>query len=441
MDFREIIVQKRYGKRLSHEQIDFFVRAVTEKSVPDYQISALLMAIVIHGMNEEEMIDLAMMMAHSGKVCDLSTIPGIKVDKHSTGGVGDKCTPIVMAIAASLGIPVVKLSGRGLGFTGGTIDKFESIQGFRTDIPVHSFAEMIRKSGAVLSGQTPELAPADKELYSLRDVTGTIDSIPLIATSIMSKKIAGGADAIVLDVTCGDGAFMKNTDAASELSKAMIRIGEAAGKPVSCVITSMRQPLGFSVGNILEMMEVEDVLSGGGPKDLIEVCIAIASSMVMLSDQCKDMTYVGAKEVCLQKLSGGEAKKAFYRFVQEQGGKLTNRGELAYTDRPVVCKTICAQEEGFLQEAYASKIGRASMLLGAGRKIRSDLIDPGAGIVLHKKIGDQINKGDMLCTLYIGSNSKIVQSQIEAATILAESAFVYSTNSVNLTSEVIKILS
>jgi len=441
MDMRDIILDKRYGRRLNADQINYFINGVTNKVIPEYQISALLMAIVLNGMEDREMTELAMSMARSGEICDLSSIKGTKVDKHSTGGVGDKCTPIILPIVASFGIPVVKLSGRGLGFTGGTIDKLESVQGFRTSIPIVDFPDMIRKSGMVLSGQTPELAPADKELYALRDVTGTVDSVPLIASSIMSKKIAGGADAIVLDVTCGDGAFMRDIESARRLSEAMIRIGKIASRPVTCVITSMRQPLGRAIGNVLEMMEVEDFFRGKMPIDLEKVCVTLAASMLMLSDAGTGETLESASRLCREKLSGGMAREAFLRFIEAQGGRVNSDGSLLYSVMPRECGSVLADRDGYVSEVFASAIGKASVRLGAGRNIKSDLIDPGAGILLHKKIGDYASKGEALCTLYSGNSGLIDSARIEDATQQVKSAFVLRDEKESPPPEILEILS
>lgn len=441
MDMRDIILDKRYGRCLSSDQIDYFIKGVTSKTIPDYQISALLMAIVLNGMEDREMTELAMSMARSGAICDLSSIIGTKVDKHSTGGVGDKCTPVILPLVASFGIPVVKLSGRGLGFTGGTIDKLESVQGFRTSIPIVDFPEMIRKSGMVLSGQTPELAPADKELYALRDVTGTVDSVPLIASSIMSKKIAGGADAIVLDVTCGDGAFMRDIASARKLSEAMIRIGKIASRPVTCVITSMRQPLGRAIGNVLEMMEVEEFFRGNMPYDLEKVCITLAASMVLLSDAGSKESFDSASALCRKKLSDGAAQEAFLRFIKAQGGQVRSDGSLVYSVMPRERGSVLADRDGFVSEVYASAIGKASVRLGAGRNVKSDLIDPGAGITLNKKIGDYVKKGETLCTLFVGENGSIDSKRIGDAVQEARSAYTLRDEKENPPSEILEILS
>jgi len=428
MEMLEIITDKRFGKVLSDEQIAYFVSGVTGRSIPDYQISALLMAIVLNGMSDSEMTSLAMRMAYSGEICDLSPILGTKVDKHSSGGVGDKCTLIVLPIVAACGVPVAKLSGRGLGFTGGTIDKLESIVSFSTSIPVSEFVTQIKRAGMVLSGQTPELAPADKYLYALRDVTGTVESIPLIASSIMSKKIAGGADAIVLDVTCGSGAFMKNEKSARALSDAMIRIGKLANRPVTCVISSMEQPLGFAIGNVLEVTEAYDTLSGHGPADVIEVSCTLAACMLMRSEKYSKLTFAEAFELARSMIENGQALRAFRKFVAAQGGVLTPDGSPQYTSEPRLCKEITAKADGYISRLDAFSFGEACMLLGAGRQKKEDVIDPGAGILLSKKVGDLVSRGDVIARLFIGEGSQISAMQIEKAVALVDLAISISDN-------------
>ncbi|NLW89614.1 MAG: thymidine phosphorylase [Clostridiaceae bacterium] len=440
MDIIDIILDKRNKKHLSREQIEYFVRGVTQKSIPDYQISALLMAIVLNGMDTEEMTNLTLLMAESGSTCDLANIGDLIIDKHSTGGVGDKCTPIILPLVASFGVPVVKLSGRGLGFTGGTIDKMESVTGFNTAIPVSDFPAYVNQCHIVLSAQTPELAPADKELYSIRDVTGTVDSIPLIASSIMSKKIAGGANAIVLDITCGDGAFMKEEKDARLLAEAMIGIGRKAKRSVTCVISSMRQPLGFSVGNILEMREVEEFFSGSRSKDLEHVCFVLAASMLQFSSLDKGEELSVWIKRCRNKLKSGEAKEAFLRFIRSQGGRMNRDGSPVYRDTPKAIAEIRSSTSGFVQDVFASEIGKASVRLGAGRMNRSDRIDYGAGILLNRKIGDCVSEGDLLCTLYLGEKSTLGPDRISEATELCRNAYVISTSEVNPPTEVIDIL-
>lgn len=440
MDMLEILLAKRYGEELSKEQIAFFVSGVVDRSIPDYQISALLMAIVFRGMTKNEMTELTMQMAHSGDVCDLSGIPGKKVDKHSSGGVGDKCTLIVLPMVASAGIPIAKLSGRGLGFTGGTIDKLESIVGFQTSIPVSSFVDQIKKCGMVLSGQTPELAPADKYMYALRDVTATVESIPLIASSIMSKKIAGGADAIVLDVTCGKGAFMKDEKSARDLSAAMISIGKIAGRPVTCVISSMEQPLGIAVGNTLEVMEAYDTLCGKGPADVKEVCCTLAAAMIRRSDIGEKLTFKEAFAMAADTLKNGAARASFEKFIEAQGGSLDKDGRPVFTELPVECAALYAGEEGYLASLNALKIGEASMHLGAGRKTKEDVIDMGAGIKLEKKIGSVVKKGDCIARFYKGSRSAIGETEIQYAVSIAESAISISREPVMKPKEILAVL-
>lgn len=441
MDMLEIILAKRYGQELNKEQIAYFVSGVTDRSIPDYQTSALLMAIVLNGMTKREMTELTMRMAHSGDVCDLSGIPGTKVDKHSSGGVGDKCTLVVLPMVAACGVPVAKLSGRGLGFTGGTIDKLESIKGFQTSIPVSSFVEQIKMAGIVLSGQTPELAPADKYLYALRDVTGTVQSIPLIASSIMSKKIAGGADAIVLDVTCGAGAFMTDEKSARDLSHAMIEIGKIAGRPVTCVISSMEQPLGSAVGNVLEVREAYDTLCGKGPADVREVCCTLAAAMLQRSDIGRGLTFEAAFEMAEATLVDGRAKACFKKFITSQSGSADEEGSPIYTEKPVECAALYAGEDGYLSSLNALKIGEASMQLGAGRKTKEDSIDMGAGILLKKKIGDKVKKGDCIAKFYKGSRSEISDEAIQHAVSIAESAIDFSLEKVERPKEILAILS
>lgn len=413
MNMQDLILDKRFGRELTEEQIRYFVAGVTDKSIPDYQISAFLMAVVFQGMTEQEMTSLTLEMANSGDICDLTGIPGKKIDKHSSGGVGDKCTLIVLPVVASCGVPVAKLSGRGLGFTGGTIDKLESIKGFQTSIPVSDFVNRVKDSGIVLSGQTPELAPADKALYALRDVTGTVQSIPLIASSIMSKKIAGGADAIVLDVTCGSGAFMKDEASARELASAMIKIGAIAGRPVTCVISSMEQPLGRAVGNVLEVREAIEVLSGGGPSDTHEVSLTLAAAMLMRSESGEGKTFSECMRIAEESISSGRAIAAFNRFIIGQGGELNDEGSPVFVEAPVQRAIVKADHNGYIGVLDALKIGEASMHLGAGRIRKGDDIDMGAGILLHKKIGDCVMEGEMVATLYTGSGSSICEAGIQ----------------------------
>ena len=423
MDMLNLLTKKRYSEALTEEEIFFFVDGVTAGTIPDYQITAFLMAVALNGMDEFEMTALTLAMSQSGEVCDLSAIETTIVDKHSTGGVGDKCTPILLSIVAACGVPVVKLSGRGLGFTGGTIDKLESIRGFRTEIAVADFVRQVELAGVVLSGQTPKLAPADKVLYALRDVTATVESVPLIASSVMSKKIAGGADAIVLDVTYGSGAFMKTKDAARELSAAMIRIGHVAKRPVICVLTPMEQPLGWAVGNALEIDEIWQTLSGNGAADLLDVCLALAACMLQLSDVGKrlseSMTSNQSLEACRKMarevLENGRARETFSRFLRAQGGETDSDERPILVDVPVVLEEVESSVSGYLSRLDALCVGEASMLLGAGRRAKSDVIDPGAGIRLSKKIGDRVEKGEVLATFFKGACAVLSDSRISEA--------------------------
>ncbi len=440
MNMQDLILDKRFGRELTQEQIRSFVAGVTDRSIPDYQISAFLMAVVFQGMTEREMTSLTLEMAKSGDICDLSGIPGTKVDKHSSGGVGDKCTLVVLPIVASCGVPVAKLSGRGLGFTGGTIDKLESIKGFQTSIPVSDFVSRIKESGIVLSGQTPELAPADKALYALRDVTGTVQSIPLIASSIMSKKIAGGADAIVLDVTCGSGAFMKDEASARELASAMIKIGAIAGRPVTCVISSMEQPLGRAVGNVLEVQEAIDVLSGGGPADTREVSLTLAAAMLMRSDLGKGKTFLECSQLAEEAIRSGRARATFDRFIRGQDGELHSDGTPVFVEKPVQCATVTAPRAGYISTLDALMIGEASMHLGAGRIKKGDDIDMGAGILLHKKIGDLVSEGELIATLFTGSGSTVGKAGTEDVVTRVQAAISILADPVVPPSEILAIL-
>ena len=426
MNIVDIILDKRYGRELSDEQIDFFVKGVTDKTIPDYQISALLMAIVLNGMTDRETTTLTLKMAGSGQVNDLSFVEGIAVDKHSTGGVGDKVTPVVMPLCATFGVQSVKLSGRGLGFTGGTVDKFESIEGFNINVAADDFPVLVEKTGMVISGQTPDLAPADKTLYALRDVTGTVDSIPLIASSIMSKKIAGGAEAIVLDVTCGSGAFMKDLDRARELAKTMIRIGNLAGRKTVALITDMDQPLGRTCGNTLEMMEVFDTLRGKGAPDVVETVCNIAAKMITLAGKNGGLEHEALVEECKKRLSDNSALSKYYELILSQGGHVLETGVPVYKEKPFEELRITAEEDGYISGIRADVIGHASVLLGAGRLQKTDEIDYGAGICFYVKVGDRVRKGDVICSLCRGENRQVEDDKLYDIMELVQSAYSYS---------------
>ena len=412
MNIRDIIIDKRDKKSLTDEQIRFFVRGVTDKTIPDYQISALLMAIVLNGMDEREMTTLTLEMAASGSQMDLSYLESVPVDKHSTGGVGDKITPVLLPLIATFGVETVKLSGRGLGFTGGTVDKFESIKGFNVEVDSKEFPRLVKETGMVISGQTPDLAPADKILYSLRDVTGTVDSIPLIASSIMSKKIAGGAKVIVLDVTCGSGAFMKDYKMAKELAEAMIKIGKLAGRKTVAVITDMDQPLGRFCGNILEMQEVFDTVTGKGEEDVIEVVTELAFHLITLAGKDAGMSPEVLRSEIRARLADGSCYEKFKTLIKSQGGELSPSGYPIFVDKPFDSMHVNSPEAGYVQRMRADLIGQASVLLGAGRLEKTDKIDYGAGIGFFVKTGDRVERGDSLCALYLGENSNLPEDRL-----------------------------
>ncbi|MBM7712167.1 pyrimidine-nucleoside phosphorylase [Enterococcus xiangfangensis] len=397
----DLIEKKRDGNILSKEEIDFIIEGYTAGSIPDYQMSALLMAIFYQDMTDEEISHLTLAMANSGDIIDLSSIEGIKVDKHSTGGVGDTTTLVLAPLVASVGVPVAKMSGRGLGFTGGTLDKFESIPGFKIELSDQEFIDIVNKSKVAVIGQSGNLAPADKKLYALRDVTATVDSIPLIASSIMSKKIAAGADAIVLDVTTGEGAFMKNIDDAKRLAKTMVRIGKLAGRQTMAVISDMSEPLGEAIGNSLEIVEAIDTLKGHGPADLTEMCYVLGSQMVVLAKKAE--TLEEARAMLEEALHSGKALEKFREMVKDQGGDATviDQTEKILTANYAI--ELPAKTSGYVTKLVANEIGIAAMLLGAGRKTKEDGIDHAVGIKLHKKIGDPVTEGESLLTIYANS--------------------------------------
>ncbi len=406
MRIYDIINDKRLARELTKEQIQFFIDGVTDGSIPDYQSAALLMAICINGMTVRESGDLTLEMANSGDIADLSGIKGIIVDKHSSGGVGDKCTLIVGPIVSSVGIPFAKLSGRGLGHTGGTIDKLESIQGFNTQYSMDSFIEKVNETGIVLAGQTGEIAPADKKLYALRDVTATIDSIPLIAASIMSKKIASGAGSILLDVKCGNGAFMQNIDTARNLARLMVEIGKLAGKKMKALITNMNQPLGYCIGNGLEVTEAYEALCGKGAKDLMEICIALSAGMMELAGLG---TYEECKAIAWKSVEDQSALKQFDRMITSQGGALHPDGAPVLIGQADFKENVVSKKKGNVKSIETKDIGIASLLLGAGREKKEDRIDPSAGIIIHKKLGDPVEIGEAIATMYTNIKDKLTE--------------------------------
>ena len=415
MHMNELIVKKRNGAQLSKEEINFMIEGYVGQSIPDYQMSAILMAIYFQGMTKEETVNLTMAMAGSGDVLDLSAIHGIKVDKHSTGGVGDKTSLILGPMVASLGIPIAKMSGRGLGHTGGTIDKLESFEGFHTSIPTKQFIQNVNQVKLAITGQTANLAPADKLLYALRDVTGTVENLSLIASSIMSKKLAAGSDVIVLDVKSGSGAFMKNDEDAFELARAMVDIGNMAGRKTVAIVSDMNQPLGYCVGNALEVKEAIETLSGNGPEDLLELCLSLGTQMVLLTGKA-DSPEV-ARELLQQTIDNGQALNKLAEFVEAQGGDSRPVFDSSLLKTASISKAITAKEDGYVNQIICDQIGIASMLLGGGREKKDSIIDLSVGVVLEKKVGDPVKKGDVIATLYGNSDDKINDAKacLEAA--------------------------
>lgn len=405
MRMYDIIDKKRLGEKLSKEEIAFFVDGYTNGSIPDYQASALLMAIAINGMDVEETTELTLLMAKSGEMLDLSAIKGVNVDKHSSGGVGDKTTLIIAPMVATLGIPVAKMSGRGLGHTGGTIDKLESIPGFNTALSKETFFNNVNTIGVAVAGQTANLAPADKKLYALRDVTATVSSIPLIAASIMSKKLAAGADVIVLDVKAGSGAFMKTVDSARELARRMVDIGNNAGRKTFAVITDMNDPLGTAVGNALEVIEAIDALKGHGDEKLMEVVYTLASYMVFGAG--KASSPLEARRMLEETVTSGKALERFAMFVKAQGGDEKVVYDTSLFKLGSIVTDVPALEDGFVGSIRADEVGIASLILGAGREKKEDVIDPGVGIIIKKKTGDTVRKGETIAILYGNDSEKI----------------------------------
>ena len=419
MDIIEIIIAKKDGKVLTKEQIHFFIKGLIDKTIEDYQVSALLMAITINGMNSEETAYLTEEMRVSGDVWDLSDIPGLKIDKHSTGGVGDKVSLILGPLVASCGAKMAKMSGRGLGHTGGTLDKMESIPGMRINLTKEEFKKQVREIGVAIIGQDKHIDPADKRLYELRDVTGTVQSIPLIASSIMSKKLASGADCILLDVKCGKGAFMKNYEDAKKLAIEMVNIGKQLKKNVKAEITDMNQPLGKAVGNNLEIKEVIETLKGNGPKDLQEICLSSGAILLTQAELFKNKE--DARKALEENIKNGKAFEKFKEFVKAQGG------DLEYIDHPEkfpVSKhliEIKSENEGYIKTIDALAIGLGSCHLGGGRMKITDTIDMSAGIILNKKVGDLVKKGELLCTLHTNKdNVERIIDQVKKAFIFQD---------------------
>lgn len=408
MRMYDIIIKKRNGEELTKEEIRFFVNGYTNGSIPDYQASALLMAIYFQGMTKRETAELTMAMVESGSTMDLSAISGIKVDKHSTGGVGDKTTLVLAPMVASAGVPVAKMSGRGLGHTGGTLDKLESIEGFRVQLSMEEFIRNVNNIKIAVCGQTGDVVPADKKLYALRDVTGTVDNISLIAGSIMSKKLAAGADAIVLDVKTGSGAFMKSIDDSFELAKEMVDIGVSLNKEVTALVTEMNEPLGYAVGNALEVKEAIETLKGSGPKDLLELCIELGAVMLMLGKKASSVEE--AKVILIENVKSGAALRKLEEMVEAQHGnpEVIRNPELLPKAKHVV--EVRSTASGYVKSIDAEGVGIAALILGAGRETKESGIDHAVGIVLAKKVGEHVEEGETLAYIHANDINKVKES-------------------------------
>lgn len=404
MNIQEIIAKKRDGETLNKEEINYFITKYVDGEVTDYQAAALIMAIYINGMNKEETTNLTLEMAGSGDILDLSEVSKNVIDKHSTGGVGDKITLVLMPIIASLGIPVAKMSGRGLGFTGGTVDKLESIPGYKTEIDINTFIEDVKKIGISIIGQTANLAPADKKIYALRDTINCVGSMPLIASSIMSKKIAAGANKIVLDVTVGSGAFMKNKEDAVELSNMMKDIGNLAGRETVCILTNMSEPVGYSIGNTLEIIETVECLKGNIPEDIKEIITVIGSYIIKLSGKGDNLEE--NKKMILENVQNGKAYNKFLELVENQNGDIEYIKDTSKFEKAKYIIPVVAEKEGFIEEINAEKVGQISVFLGAGRLKKEDSIDKAVGIVLNKKIADKVEKGEVLAYIHVNDEEK-----------------------------------
>ena len=409
MNFKELIAKKRDGGCLDADELKFFANGAADGSIPDYQVSAMLMAMYLRGLNADETVALTLAMAHSGDVADLSGINGVKGDKHSTGGVGDKTTLIVAPLVAECGVKIAKMSGRGLGHTGGTVDKLEAIPGFNSSLSTDKFIETVNRCGHCVTGQSGNMCPADKKLYSLRDATETVGSIPLIASSIMSKKLAGGADCIVLDVKCGSGAFMKNVESAKKLAETMVGIGKSAGRKVAALITDMDVPLGNNIGNSLEVIEAVETLKGNGPSDLTELSLSLASKLLCLAGKG---SLSECRELAAEKLSDGSALEKLAEMVELQGGDPSYILDPSKFASAPYSKAVTARESGYISHMDTEKVGLACMSLGAGRQRKDDIIDPAAGIVLHKKTGDNVEAGETVATL-LASDKKLFAEAAE----------------------------
>lgn len=416
MNFLEILEKKRDKKELSRAEIEYFITAYTNNQVADYQAAAFIMAIYLNGMTDQETTNLTLAMANSGEILDLSTLGEVIVDKHSTGGVGDKVSLILLPLVSSLNVPVAKMSGRGLGFTGGTVDKLESIPGYQTAIEIKQFVKNIEKVGISMISQTLNLAPADKKLYALRDSISCVESIPLIASSIMSKKIASGAQKIVLDVTVGKGAFMKNIEEARKLSNTMIQIGKLANRETVCVLTNMNEPLGYAIGNSLEVMEAVQFLKGNMPEDLKQVVLELGAYMLQLANKGEDLEE--NKKRLLENIQNGKAYHKFLELVQKQGGDIFYIENLEKLPKASYIEPIYSEEDGYVQEIDSKEVGKLAGMLGAGREKKEDTIDPLVGIVLAKKVADRVEKNDVLAYVYANDEDKLGEAKAKLQQIV-----------------------
>jgi len=414
----DIIIKKRDKQELTSQEIEFFVQGFTNGDIPDYQAASFAMAVLLNGMTSFETADLTLAMAHSGQVLDLSNVVDIAVDKHSSGGVGDKTSISVMPMVAACGLSVGKMSGRGLGFSGGTIDKLESIPGYRVDLTPDEFKQQLKKIGIVLTGQSLDLAPADGKLYALRDVTGTVASMPLIASSIMSKKIASGVQAIVLDVKTGLGAFMQSLDEARALANLMVDIGKLAGRDVVALLSDMNQPLGCAVGNSLEVIEAIDTLKGGGPADFREHCLHVSAHMLVLGKRAKDLAE--GRAMAEQSIADGSALEKLRVLVEAQGGGIVYVDDTSKFPRAKFVEVVKAPRSGSISQIQARSVGEASVTLGAGRAKKSDGVDHAVGFVIHKKVGDQVQIGEPLFTIHANDEAKLAEAR---EVVLAAHAF------------------
>jgi len=415
----QLIKKKRDGQSHSREEIIEIIEGFVKGDIPDYQISAWLMAVLWQGLNEDETAWLTEAMMNSGEVIDLSEIPGIIVDKHSTGGVGDKTTLVLAPLVSSVGVHVAKMSGRGLGHTGGTLDKLESIEGFKVDMSPQAFIERVKNHGIAICSQNAQLVPGDKKLYALRDVTGTIDNISLIASSIMSKKLACGADAIVIDLKVGDGAFMKNLESAELLAETMISTANRMGRKLVAIVTDMNNPLGNAIGNSLELKEAMDTLLGEGPDDLTELCLTLGSQMLMLAERVDNLEK--GRELLLESIKNGSAIQKFYELVESQGGNLEMVKHPEKLPSTTFSYDYRSSQSGYVQSIFAQEIGLAAVSLGAGRETKDSAIDFGAGIMLLAKPGDKVEKGDVLMRLYANDKAKF-----EIANLHLDRAIIFS---------------